>query len=325
MSMKDRLAAKAASIGNNPRTAATEPSAPRVPKTAPGQLMSTLPLLAEKEREIEELQTKLRAAQGSGLQELALKELVEVEGRRRTLTAQQYEELKANLRNNELVHPIVVRKVADGKYEIISGHNRAAIYRELGRDRIKATVLDADEYLAETSAVYANVFHSELPDFGKYLGFSRLLELTGKTQKEVAAASGADEKSVSRWLSFGDLPPAALEIIAAAPDRVGGTSAMALAVLAKEGKEDAVIEAVRGIVEGKFTQEAGVRFAKAGGKQPARPARAEPLAIRSGKAVYCKMVGAGQTLRLDFKNAEDRQAAEMEIREILERLARAER
>lgn len=321
MSIKDRLAAKAASIGNNPRTPATEPQANRAPKTAPGQLMSTLPLLAEKEREIEELQAKLRAAEGSGLQELSLRDLVEVHGRRRSLTGQQYEELKANLRNNELVHPIVVRKVADGKYEIISGHNRAAIYRELGRDRIKATVLDADEYLAEASAVYANVFHSELPDFGKYLGFSRLLELTGKTQKEVAAASGADEKSVSRWLSFADLPEEALEIIAAAPDKVGGTSAMAFGALTKEGKGAAVVEAVRGIVEGKFTQEAGVRFAKTGGKPATKPVRPEPLTIRTGKAIYCKMIGVGQTLRLDFKSEEERAAAEIEIRQILERFA----
>lgn len=325
MSIKDRLAAKAASIGNNPRSTSAEPAPARAPKTAPGQLMSSLPFLAEKEREIEELQAKLRAAEGSGLQELPLSELVEVEGRRRSLNPQQYDELKANLRNNELVHPIVVRKDADGRYEIISGHNRVAIFRELGRDRIKATVLDADEYLAEASAVYANLFHSELPDFGKYLGFTRLLALTGKTQKEVAAASGADEKSVSRWLSFGDLPAAALDLVAGAPDRLGGSSAMALAALAKEGKEAAVVEAVRGIVEGKYTQEAGVRLARMGGQQLVRSARPEPVTIRSGKTVFCKMVTAGQTLRVDFKNEDDRVAAEAAIREILERHARGER
>ncbi|HEY8608121.1 MAG TPA: ParB/RepB/Spo0J family partition protein [Noviherbaspirillum sp.] len=321
MSIKDRLAAKAASIGNNPR-APGEATAPRAPKTAPGQLMSSLPFLAEKEREIEELQAKLRASEGAGMQELPLNELVEVEGRRRTLNGQQYEELKANLRSNELVHPIVVRKNGEGRYEIISGHNRVAIFRELGRDRIKATVLDADEYLAEASAVYANLFHSELPDFGKYLGFTRLLTLTGKTQKEVAAASGADEKSVSRWLSFGDLPQAAIALVAAAPEKLGGTSAMALAALAREGKEAAVVEAVRGIVEGKYTQEAGVRFARSGGQAPARPRRGEPMTIRSGKTVFCKLVGAGQTLRVDFKSEEDRLAAETAIRDVLERLAR---
>lgn len=323
MSIKDRLAAKAASIGANPRT--PETGTTRAPKTAPGQLMSSLPFLAEKEREIEELQVKLRAAEGAGMQELPLNELVEVEGRKRTLTGQQYEELKANLRNNELVHPIVVRRNAAGRYEIISGHNRVAIFRELGRDRIKATVLDADEYLAEASAVYANLFHSELPDFGKYLGFSRLLSLTGKSQKEVAAASGADEKSVSRWLSFGDLPPAALELIASAPEKVGGTSAMALAALAREGKEAVVVDAVRGIVEGKFTQEAGVRFARAGGQQPGKPSRTEPVTFRSGKSIVCKLVSSGTTLRVDFRSAADREAVESEIRLVLERFARGDR
>lgn len=323
MSMKDRLAAKAASIGSNPRQ--NEPAAPRPAKTAPGQLMSSLPFLAEKEREIEELQAKLRAAESAGQQELLLSDLVEVEGRRRTLSTQHYTELRENLRSNEMVHPIVVRPRSDGRYEIISGHNRVAIFRELGRDRIKATVLDADEYLAEASAVYANLFHSELPDFGKYLGFTRLLALTGMTQKEAAAASGADEKSVSRWLSFGDLPQAALELIATAPDKLGGTAAMALAGLAKEGKGEAVVQAVRGIVEGKLTQDAGVRLAKSNGQQQSRPVRSEPVTIRSGKAVFCKLVSAPTTLRVDFKTEEDRAAAEAAIREILERHARGER
>lgn len=324
MSMKDRLAAKAASIGNNPR-GVTEAAPVRMPKTAPGQLMSSLPFLAEKEREIEELQSKLRAAENAAPQELPLDDLVEVEGRRRSLTGQQYQELRDNLRNNELVQAVTVRRLESGKYEIISGHNRVAIYRELGRDRIRAMVLaNADEYLAEASAVYANLFQSELPDFGKYLGFTRLLALTGKTQKEVAAASGADEKSVSRWLSFGDLPQDALDLIAAAPDKLGGSSAMALAALAKEGKEAAVIEAVRGIIDGRFTQEAGVRFAKAGGKTVAKPVRPEPTVIRSGKSVYCKMITAGDSLRLDFKSEEHRQAAEVAIREILESLSRQE-
>lgn len=323
MSIKDRLAAKAASIGNNPR--ASDISPVRTPKTAPGQLMSSLPFLAEKEREIEALQAKLRDAEGTGLMEVPLTELIEVEGRRRILNAQQYQELRENLRNNDLVHPIVVRRVEDGRYEVISGHNRIAIYRELGRDRIKATLLDADEYLAETSAVYANLFHSELPDFGKYLGFSRLLALTGKTQKEVAAASGADEKSVSRWLSFGDLPAEALELVAAAPEKLGGTSAAALATLVKEGKETAVIEAVRGIVTGKFTQEAGVRFARNGGRQHIKVTRVEPITIRAGKAVFCKLISNKGTLRIDFKNETDRVAAEEAIKDFLEDMARQER
>jgi ParB family chromosome partitioning protein len=326
MSMKDRLAAKAANIGNSPRSPSSkDPGEVRTPKTAPGQLMSSLPFLAEKEREIEELQAKLEDAEKRAPHaELLLSELHEVEGRRRRLTAQQYAELRENLRNNRLVQAITVRNRAQGGYEIVSGHNRVAIYRELGRDRILAIVLDdADDFITEASALYANLFQSDLSDYEKYLGFKRLLGLTGKTQKETAADSGATEQSISRWLTFGNLPQGALDLIEKAPDKIGGTAAMALAALAKEGKEEAVIEAVRAIVEGRVSQEAGVRLAKAGKSVVVTSPRPEPVAIRSGKTVYCKMLGMKQTLRLDFRSEAERKEVEAAIKDVLDRFANA--
>lgn len=330
MSIKDRLAAKAATIGTNPRSPAKTEATESRPKTAPGQLMSSLPFLAEKERELaekerenEELRDKLqKAAANATPLELPIADLHEVAGRRRRLTAEQYAELKENLRSNPLVQAITVRPRAEGGYEIISGHNRVAAYRELGKERILAIVLkNADEYITESSALYANLFQSDLSDYEKYLGFRRLLLLTGKTQKELAADAGADEKSVSRWMSFDDLPPDALAQIELHPERLGGTAAMALAGIAKEGKTAAVVDAVKAIIEGKVTQEAGVRLAKSGRSNPP-PQRTEPTTIRIGKTVYCKVTAARQTLRLDFRTEEERAAVEEAIKDVLTRLAR---
>lgn len=328
MSMKDRLAAKASTIGMTPRpTSTNDTGAARPPKTAPGQLMSSLPFLAEREKEIEELREKLREAEKAAPQlELPLTELHEIEGRRRRLTQEQYAELKENLRTNPLVQAITVRKRPIGGYEIISGHNRVAIYRELGRDKILAIALqDADDYVTEASALYANLFQSDLSDYEKYLGFTRLLLLTGKTQKEIAADSGADEKSVSRWLSFGDLPKEALAIVETAPEKLGGAAAMAFAAIAKEGKTAAVVDAIKAIVTGQVTQEAGVRLAKADKSQQLPVARPEPITIRSGKTVYCKMIGTKQTLRLDFRSEEERVAVEEAIKDVLDRFAKCQK
>lgn len=325
MSMKDRLAAKAAAIGTTSRSVSDkERGEARVPKTAPGQLMSSLPFLAEKEREIEALRDKLREAESKAPQsELPLSELHEIEGRRRRLTPDQYAELKENLRNNPLVQAVTVRKRTQGGYEIISGHNRIAAYRELGRDRIMAIVLDdADDYVTETSALYANLFQSDLSDYEKYLGFKRLLSLTGKTQKEIANESGAAEQSVSRWLSFGNLPVEALTLIETAPDKLGGTAAMALAAITKEGKEGAVVDAVKAIVEGRLSQEAAVRIAKVGKPSQSPVERPAPVTIRSGKSVYCKILSTKQTLRLDFRTEQERVAAEEAIKEVLNRFAK---
>jgi ParB family transcriptional regulator, chromosome partitioning protein len=323
VSIKDRLAAKSAMIGSTPKTAKAVEDGPTRPKTAPGQLMSSLPFLAEKERELREMvqenETLREQLKNGTATEVSLEELHEVPGRRRKLTPEQYAELKENLRRNLLVQAITVRKrAAGGGYEIVSGHNRVAIYRELGRDRIPAVFFQgADDYVTEASALYANLFQPDLTDFEKYLGFKKLLDQTGKTQKELAADSGADEKSVSRWMSFGDLPEGALKIIEYSPSCIGGSAVMALAAIARDGNADAVISAVKAIASGAVTQEAGVRLAKESKVATAKPARPTPVTIRQGKSVYCKVVGAKQSLRIDFQSEEARIAAEQAIHTVL--------
>ena len=270
MSMKDRLIAKSANIQKF-MDLPDDPDIdePKRPKTAPGQLMASMPLLAEKERENDALKARLKISESNAHQlELPLSALHEVAGRRRHLTIDQYAELKENLRSNRLVTPITVRARPDGGYEIISGHNRTAIYREIGRDKIIASVLaDASDYVAESSALYANLLQSDLTDFEKYLGFKRLIALTGHSQQKVAIEAGVSKQALSRWMSFGDLPVEALRVIAGAPEKLGANAAEALSILVSQGKSDAVTEAVKAIVDGTLTQDAGVRRAQIAGKE----------------------------------------------------------
>lgn len=322
MSIKDRLAAKSATIGSTPRNPKATDEGPSRPKTAPGQLMSSLPFLAEKERELREMvqenETLREQLKNGTATEVTIAELQEVPGRRRRLTPEAYAELKENLRGNPLVQAITVRRRTDGSLEIVSGHNRVAIFKELGRERIAARFLqDTDDYVTEASALYANLFQPDLTDFEKYLGFKKLLEQSGKTQKELAADSGADEKSVSRWMSFGDLPDEALKVIESVPSCIGGTAAMALAALARDGKTEAVTLAVKAIAAGSMTQDAAVRMAKANKASEPKPARSEPVTIRQGKSVYCKLISAKQSLRIDFQSEEARVAAEQAIHAVL--------
>jgi ParB family chromosome partitioning protein len=330
MSIKDRLAAKSATIGLNPRIVKAAEEGPTRPKTAPGQLMSSLPYLAEKERELsvmslenEALRERLR---NGGVSEVALSELHEVKGRRRRLTAEQYSELRENLRQNALVQAITVRVKDSGGYEIISGHNRVAIFRELGRERIPAAFFtEPDDTATEASALYANLFQPDLTDYEKYLGFKKLLDQTGKQQKELARESGADEGSVSRWMSFGDLPEEALAIIGTKPSCLGGKAAMALAALSREGKSEAVVLAVKALSEGRVTQDAAVRQAKESKAALVKPARAVPVTFRQGGKVYCKLIVAKETIRIDFHSEEARVAAEEAIQAVLESFSSARR
>lgn len=337
MSMKDRLANKAAQLGAlQQRERPPREEGIRGPKTAPGQLMASIPYLAEKEEEIAALQAKLQEAErNSSSLEIAVDQLHEVAGRRRNLSQEQFEELRDNLRNNALVTPITVRMREGGGYEVISGHNRLRAYRDLGRATIPAVVRPAGDVEADINAFYANLFQPTLPDYEKYLGF-KLIQ--GKrpelTQDEIASMAGVSQSLLSRLMSFETLPTDAHEILANHPDALGASAASALAKLTKAGKGQRVADAIRKIVTDGMEQNAAVTFAsdaesggavagQADGKgKAARPKPAvEILPIKVGKTTLCTYRKTETTLRVDFKDAEHADAFHEELRLLLDKYA----
>jgi ParB family transcriptional regulator, chromosome partitioning protein len=158
MSIYDKLGAKTAGI----KARSIDKPAEKTPRTAPGMFLNATQRIDIAEARVEELEAKLKEAEaGASPREISLDQLHEVPERRRKLTAQQYAELKENLRNNPLVTPITVRKRETGGFEIVSGNNRVAVFRELGRTKIPAALLDSDDDQAEINAFYANLLQSD--------------------------------------------------------------------------------------------------------------------------------------------------------------------
>src|SRR6478609_7953555 len=133
MGIGDRLLAKTANIGSRPSESAPQKTNDSEPRTSPGRLMDAQNRINSAHARIKELETQL--AEKAAL-EVSLDSLVEVNGRRRKLTQEQFQELKNNLAQHALATPILVRALPDGRFEIVAGHNRVAAYRELGRSTI---------------------------------------------------------------------------------------------------------------------------------------------------------------------------------------------
>jgi ParB family chromosome partitioning protein len=83
---------------------------------------------------------------------------------------QRFTDMVESIRANGVLLPIVVRPAADGKYEILSGHNRVAASREAGYDSVPAVVregLTEEEAMlivTETNLIqrsFADLKHSE--------------------------------------------------------------------------------------------------------------------------------------------------------------------
>lgn len=289
LSLKER----AASVGKNLRIIESDPNSP--PTTVPGMSGRLHAQALERQQEIDRLKGE------RGVNKVLLSSLHSVAGRKRKLTDDEYAELRDNLRKNELITPITICKREDGDWDIISGHNRVDIYRDLGFTEIAAYVMENSSD-ADIKAFYANLLHPSLPDFEKYLGFKKHMASTGISQEQMATESGIGRSSISRLMSFDRLPEAAIEILIAHPTKLGGATANDLAKLVDQGKSDRVVEAVKNIVFNDVTQSAALAMAAKTEAKPAIKKELEIFKIKSGKSNYAEMRASEKTLRIDFKD-----------------------
>lgn len=318
MSIYDKLGAKTAGI----KARTVDKPVDKPLKTAPGMFLDATKRLDAAEAKVEELEAKLKEAEAAGVSEIPLDQLHEVGGRRRKLTAQQYSELKENLRNNPLVTPITVRKRAAGGFEIVSGNNRVEVFRELGRSGIPAAVLDSDDDQAEINAFYANLLQPDLPDFEKYSGFKRIISKHPElTHAQVAEGAGVSRSFVSQLMAFDDLPADALAILNDKPDALGANAAQDMAALVKKGRAAQVTGAIAKLAAGEIDQAKAVKEAAADAVVKVVGAKSEPVKIKAGRATYCAIQRADKVLRIQFQSAEEAEIVQEAIREILERRA----
>ncbi|CCD36585.1 ParB, partition protein [Candidatus Paraburkholderia kirkii UZHbot1] len=218
--------------------------------------------------------------------EVPLDSLVEVSGRRRNLTAEQFQELKSNLAQHALATPILVRALPDSKHEIVAGHNRVAAYRELGRSTIRANVASIEEGEIEFAAFFSNLLSPSLTDFEKYWNFKRLQELSELSRTEISESAGLSKSHVTRIFSFDALPEAAKAALVEKPERLGSNAAQKLAALTEAGKSEKVVEAIRRLIDDdNFTQDKAVAFAA----EKQRAVAPSAMVVRSGRRKVCEI------------------------------------
>lgn len=291
------------------------------PRTAPGRMLGLQDKIYSAEVRASEAEARLEKiiAEKTNV-ELRIEELHEVADRRRLLSPEQFNELLENLKHNPLTSPVTVRIRKTGGYEIVAGHNRIEVFKQLGRNTIHAVVLSLDDDEAERSAFYSNLLSPTLPDYEKFLGFSARLRRKKFTHEQLAEEAGVSRTLIVLIMSFGDLPGKALEVIKSVPILFGYNAIHRLAALSKEGKADRVIDAIKLVAEKKLSQEAAVKYAAS--EPNTHQEKADPTIIRSGKKTYCKVLQRGKDIRISFADEAHISEGVMELLKLLEDQAR---
>jgi ParB family chromosome partitioning protein len=327
-SLSEALAAKKLERAASPRPAHDDRTV-----TVPGKTGDMQDLKFYKKRTAE-LELELEDAAGL---ELPIDQLIEVSGRRRKLSDDEFHRLKENLRSNALVTAVSVIKREDGQFEIVSGHNRVAAYRALrtegvpGKEKILVVVLkqppheDAAQAQSqlELSAFYANLLQPELPEWEKFKGFKLRLTHTNDNQAEVAREAGVSAQYVSNLLAFDKLPDQAKAILDETPHLLGSKSARLLARIAEHGRSNEVIAAIQAIRDEGISPSQAVDRAKLSVAVTVK----KPTSIRSGAVVFAESRPVKDGYRIAYSkhaSGSQRERLESAIFQLITEFAQAE-
>jgi len=125
---------------------------------------------------------------------------------RTTIRAEALEQLARSIQESGVVQPILVRPVANGRFQIIAGERRFRAAQKLGLPTIPAVVRTvADDRVLEFALV-ENIQREELTPIEEAQALRRLQDELGLTQEALAAKVGKDRATVANTIRLLRLP-----------------------------------------------------------------------------------------------------------------------
>lgn len=140
---------------------------------------------------------------------------------RRDFREEELKELAESLKNNGLVQPPTVRKLPNGKYELIAGERRMRAAQLAGWAKIRVTVVEADDQTAAIMTTTENLQRENLNPIEEAVSYRTLQEKFDLTQQEVAEKVGKGRATVANATRLLELPEEVRELISSALLSVG--------------------------------------------------------------------------------------------------------
>jgi ParB family chromosome partitioning protein len=123
------------------------------------------------------------------------------------------EELAASIRSVGVLEPILVRKRAQGGYEIIAGERRWRAAQRAGLHEVPITVRELSSPAAFEAAIIENLQREDLNAVETARAFTRLVDEQKYTLDKLAQRVGKDKSTISNSMRLLKLPKEVIERI----------------------------------------------------------------------------------------------------------------
>jgi ParB family chromosome partitioning protein len=126
---------------------------------------------------------------------------------RREFNSESLQELADSIASQGLIQPIVVREIAQNKYEIIAGERRWRAAQLAGLDTVPAMLREISDQATIAIALIENIQREDLNAIEESQALIRLQDEFNLTQQQVAEAVGKSRSSVTNLMRLASLQP----------------------------------------------------------------------------------------------------------------------
>ncbi len=171
-----------------------------------------------------------RGAGGADLRHIALDSIQRNPDQpRRSIDPAGIESLAASIRASGVVQPVLVRPLADGRFELIVGERRWRAARLAGLATIPAAVREADVEARLELGLVENLAREDLNPIEIAHGCATLVEDFGRTHAELAERLGRSRPAVSNLLRLLELPEDVQDLVVSGALTEGHARALLMA------------------------------------------------------------------------------------------------
>jgi ParB family chromosome partitioning protein len=140
---------------------------------------------------------------------------------RQAFDAGELAQLAESIKRNGVLQPILVRRKADGQFELIAGERRYRAAKMAGLKSIPAVVRNSSDEQSMELALIENLQREDLNPIEEARAYYRLLSEFGLTQEVLAQRFGKDRSSVANSLRLLALPNEIKELVESLKISVG--------------------------------------------------------------------------------------------------------
>lgn len=145
---------------------------------------------------------------------------------RRRFDTEALAELTESVRLHGILQPLLVRPLANGRYEIVAGERRWRAAQAIPLHDIPVVIRELDDAAAFEIALIENIQRADLNPIEEAEGFARLVRDYGHTQEALGKIVGKARSHVANLLRLLELPDAVRHLLEAGSLTMGHARAL---------------------------------------------------------------------------------------------------